>query len=139
MSPRIDISQYEFSPGIRGAVQKTVQGALPLLKSAARVAGSALGGAGTALDVQDAINRFRHGDTTGSAISGLGAGLGGLATVGAMGLLAPEIATAAGVGALGTAAYNAGRDLYKMSPTERQQLLEKTKENLRSVLPDSLK
>jgi hypothetical protein len=56
-----------------------------------------------------------------------------------MGLLAPEIATAAGVGALGTAAYNAGRDLYKMSPTERQQLLEKTKENLRSVLPDSLK
>lgn len=139
MSPRIDISQYEFSPGIRGAVQKTVQGALPLLKSAARVAGSALGGAGTALDVQDAINRFRHGDTTGSAISGLGAGLGGLATVGAMGLLAPEIATAAGVGALGTAAYNAGRDLYKMSPTERQQLLEKTKENLRSVLPDNLK
>jgi len=139
ISPRIDISQYEFSPGLRGAAQRTVQGALPLLKSAGRIVGSALGGAGTALDIQDAIQRARNGDTVGMITSGLGAGLGGLATVGAMGLLAPEIATAAGVGALGTVAYNAGRDLYRMSPTERQQLLDKTKANLQSILPDSLK
>lgn len=139
MSPRIDISKYEVAPGFRGAVQKTVQGALPILKGVARTAGSALGGAGVLMSAEDAIERLRNKDYTGGGLSALGAGLGGLATAGVAGLLAPEIATAAGVGALGAGLYNAGRDLYRMSPDERQQLLDKTKANLQSIIPDSFK
>jgi len=139
MSPRIDISKYEVAPGFRGTVQKTVQGALPILKGMARTAGSALGGAGVLMSAEDAIERLRDKDYTGGGLSALGAGLGGLATAGVAGLLAPEIATAAGVGALGAGLYNAGRDLYRMSPDERQQLLDKTKANLQSIIPDSFK
>jgi hypothetical protein len=130
MSTPIDISKYEVKPGMLGAAQKTTQAALPVLKSATRVAGSALGGAGAALDVADALKRARSGDVTGSVISGTGAGLGTLGTLGAMGLLAPEIAVPAAVGALGMSGINAARDIYKMSPDERQQLIDRTKKNL---------
>ena len=139
MSPRIDISKYEVAPGFRGAVQKTVQGGLPIVKGLMKTAGSALGGAGVLMSAEDAIERLRNKDYTGGGLSALGAGLGGIATAGVAGLLAPELATAAGVGALGTTLYNAGRDLYKMSPDERQQLLDKTKANLQSLVPDSFK
>ena len=130
MSTPIDISKHEVKPGVFGAAQKTTQSALPVLKSAARIAGSTLGGAGAALDVADALKRARSGDVTGSVISGTGAGLGTLGTLGVMGLLAPEIAVPAGVGALGMSAANAARDIYKMSPDERQQLIDRTKKNL---------
>ena len=139
MSPRIDISKYEVAPGFRGTLQKTVQGGLPIVKGLMKTAGSALGGAGVLMSAEDAIERLSNKDYTGGGLSALGAGLGGIATAGVAGLLAPEIATAAGVGALGTTLYNAGRDLYKMSPDERQQLLDKTKANLQSLVPDSFK
>lgn len=134
-SPRIDISKYEYSPGVIGKAEKVVEGVLPVAKAIARPVAGGLGVAGSLVDTADALKRAQLKDYTGATISGLGAGAGTLATLGALGALGvgSGAIVPATVGALGLSGINAARDIYRMSPTERQKLIDKTMANLKSV------
>jgi len=102
--------------------KQPAEGALPVMaKSGARMLGTTLPVVGAALDTQDAINRSRQGDPTGSLISGTGAATG-YGAAGAALLGFPVTAGLLGLGGLAANAINMGRDIYKMTPMQREEL-----------------
>jgi len=101
------------------------EGALPIMaKAGARTLGTTLPIVGAALDTQDALNRNNQGDVTGSRISAGGA-LTGAGAAGAALMGYPVTAGILGLGGLAANAINMGRDIYNMTPMQRQELKER--------------
>jgi len=98
------------------------EGVLPIMaKAGARTLGTTLPIVGAALDTQDALNRSKQRDVTGSRISAGGALIGaGAAGAALMGF--PVTAGLLGLGGLAANAINMGRDIYKMTPMQREEL-----------------